>query len=331
MPYTANKDRYQKMEYSHCGKSGLKLPRVSLGLWHNFGSNDSMDTMREMLRTAFDCGITHFDMANNYGPVPGSAEENFGTLFQKDWKVYRDELVLSSKAGYFMWEGPYGDGGSRKYLMASIDQSLRRTGVNYFDIFYSHRMDTETPLEETMGALSDIVKQGKALYAGISNYDGATTAKAAQMLEKMGCPFIINQSRYSMLDRQIETNGLLSYAKENGLGIMAFSPLAQGLLSGRYLDGIPKNSRIEKGISVRMTKETLTPETLHMLHRLNTIAQNRGQTLAQMALAWVLQNKAVTSVLIGASSAQQILENAETVKNSTFTQQELQDIETAIQ
>ena len=246
MPYTANERRYEAMQYARCGKSGLKLPRVSLGLWHNFGSCDAFDNMRAMLRAAFDCGITHIDMANNYGPVPGAAEENFGRIFEKDLRPYRDELVLSSKAGYTMWPGPYGDFGSRKYLLASLDQSLKRTGLEYFDIFYSHRMDPETPLEETMGALASAVQQGKALYAGISNYDGETTARAAAILKELHCPFIINQSRYSIFDRTIEKNGLKAYAAAHGVGVIAFSPLAQGLLTDKYLHGVPADSRIKK-------------------------------------------------------------------------------------
>ena len=261
MPYTANERRYEAMQYARCGKSGLKLPRVSLGLWHNFGSCDAFDNMRAMLRAAFDCGITHIDMANNYGPVPGAAEENFGRIFEKDLRPYRDELVLSSKAGYTMWPGPYGDFGSRKYLLASLDQSLKRTGLEYFDIFYSHRMDPETPLEETMGALASAVQHGKALYAGISNYDGETTARAAAILKELHCPFIINQSRYSIFDRTIEKNGLKAYAAAHGVGIIAFSPLAQGLLTDKYLHGVPADSRIKKS-GVFLKESALTPERL---------------------------------------------------------------------
>ena len=326
MPYTANERRYEAMQYARCGKSGLKLPRVSLGLWHNFGSCDAFDNMRAMLRAAFDCGITHIDMANNYGPVPGAAEENFGRIFEKDLRPYRDELVLSSKAGYTMWPGPYGDFGSRKYLLASLDQSLKRTGLEYFDIFYSHRMDPETPLEETMGALASAVQQGKALYAGISNYDGETTARAAAILKELHCPFIINQSRYSIFDRTIEKNGLKAYAAAHGVGVIAVSPLAQGLLTDKYLHGVPADSRIKKS-GVFLKESALTPERLAQIAALNELAAARGQTLAQMALSWVLKDSGVTSVLIGASRPQQIVENAAIVNAAPFTQQELDEIE----
>ena len=304
MPYTANERRYEAMQYARCGKSGLKLPRVSLGLWHNFGSCDAFDNMRAMLRAAFDCGITHIDMANNYGPVPGAAEENFGRLMER----------------------PYGDFGSRKYLLASLDQSLKRTGLEYFDIFYSHRMDPETPLEETMGALASAVQQGKALYAGISNYDGETTARAAAILKELHCPFIINQSRYSIFDRTIEKNGLKAYAAAHGVGIIAFSPLAQGLLTDKYLHGVPADSRIKKS-GVFLKESALTPERLAQIAALNELAAARGQTLAQMALSWVLKDSGVTSVLIGASRPQQIVENAAIVNAAPFTQQELDEIE----
>ena len=328
MPYTANERRYEAMQYARCGKSGLKLPRVSLGLWHNFGSCDAFDNMRAMLRAAFDCGITHIDMANNYGPVPGAAEENFGRIFEKDLRPYRDELVLSSKAGYTMWPGPYGDFGSRKYLLASLDQSLKRTGLEYFDIFYSHRMDPETPLEETMGALASAVQQGKALYAGISNYDGETTARAAAILKELHCPFIINQSRYSIFDRTIEQNGLKETAVRLNKGIIAFSPLAQGLLTNRYLNGIPEDSRIRT--DGRFLKESvITEEKLAQIRTLNEIAAARGQTLAEMALAWILRDGKVTSVLIGASKPQQILDNIAALNNTTFTADELEAIDKA--
>ena len=328
MPYTANERRYEAMQYARCGKSGLKLPRVSLGLWHNFGSCDAFDNMRAMLRAAFDCGITHIDMANNYGPVPGAAEENFGRVFEKDLRPYRDELVLSSKAGYTMWPGPYGDFGSRKYLLASLDQSLKRTGLEYFDIFYSHRMDPETPLEETMGALASAVQQGKALYAGISNYDGETTARAAAILKELHCPFIINQSRYSIFDRTIEKNGLKETANRLGKGIIAFSPLAQGLLTDRYLHGIPEDSRIRT--DGRFLKEsTLTEEKLEQIRALNAIAAARGQTLAEMALAWILKDGQVTSVLIGASRPEQILDDLKALDNTAFTPDELRAIDAA--
>lgn len=329
MPYTANDTRYDAMTYARCGNAGLRLPRVSLGLWQNFGSADSLDNMQAMLRAAFDCGINCFDMANNYGPVPGAAEEHFGRLFVKDWRCYRDELILTSKAGYRMWPGPYGDGGSRKYLLASLDASLQRTGLDYFDIFYSHRMDPETPLEETMGALADAVRQGKALYAGISNYDGETTARAAAILRELHCPFVANQSRYSILERGIEANGLLPWARENGLGVVAFSPLAQGLLTDRYLHGVPQDSRIGRGLSLRMKPETLTPRLLAALESLNGIAAQRGQTLAQMALAWVLHEPAVASVLIGASSPEQIRENVRAASAQPFSAEELAQIAAA--
>ena len=328
MPYTANERRYEAMQYARCGKSGLKLPRVSLGLWHNFGSCDAFDNMRAMLRAAFDCGITHIDMANNYGPVPGAAEENFGRVFEKDLRPYRDELVLSSKAGYTMWPGPYGDFGSRKYLLASLDQSLKRTGLEYFDIFYSHRMDPETPLEETMGALASAVQQGKALYAGISNYDGETTARAAAILKELHCPFIINQSRYSIFDRTIEQNGLKETAVRLNKGIIAFSPLAQGLLTNRYLNGIPEDSRIRT--DGRFLKESvITEEKLAQIRALNEIAAARGQTLAEMALAWILKDGQVTSVLIGASRPEQILDDLKALDNTAFTPDELRAIDAA--
>ena len=326
MPYTANERRYEAMQYARCGKSGLKLPRVSLGLWHNFGSCDAFDNMRAMLRAAFDCGITHIDMANNYGPVPGAAEENFGRIFEKDLRPYRDELVLSSKAGYTMWPGPYGDFGSRKYLLASLDQSLKRTGLEYFDIFYSHRMDPETPLEETMGALASAVQQGKALYAGISNYDGETTARAAAILKELHCPFIINQSRYSIFDRTIEKNGLKAYAAAHGVGVIAFSPLAQGMLTDRYLNGIPQDSRIRTDGRF-LQENALTDKRLSQIRALNGIAQQRGQTLAEMALAWILRDGAVTSVLIGASRPSQILDNIGALKNTAFSAKELAEID----
>ena len=323
--YCANEKRYESMEYNHSGATGLLLPAVSLGLWHNFGSEDSFDNMRAMLRTAFDCGITYFDLANNYGPVPGSAEENFGRLFDLDFRPYRDELVIASKAGHPMWPGPYGNWGSRKSLLASLDQSLRRTGLEYFDIFYSHRPDPETPLEETMGALASAVQQGKALYAGISNYDGESTLRAAEILRELHCPFVVNQSRYSILDRRIEDNGLKTGARKAGVGIVAFSPLAQGLLSDKYLDGIPAQSRMAKG---RFLKESmLTDERRSQIRQLNALAAQRGQSLAQMALAWVLKDSDVTTVLIGASTPQQIRENIAVVGHTDFTEEELRQID----
>lgn len=322
MPYTANERRYEAMQYARCGKSGLKLPRVSLGLWHNFGSCDAFDNMRAMLRAAFDCGITHIDMANNYGPVPGAAEENFGRIFEKDLRPYRDELVLSSKAGYTMWPGPYGDFGSRKYLLASLDRSLQRMGLDYVDIFYHHRMDPNTPLEETMGALAQAVRSGKALYAGLSNYDGPTLEKAAAILDELHVPFVINQNRYSIFDRTIEHNGLKDTAAKLHKGIITFSPLAQGLLTDRYLHGIPADSRVHT--DGRFLKEKdITPERLAQISALNDLARQRGQTLAEMALAWLLHHDEVTTVLIGASKTQQILDNIKAVEHTTFTPDEL--------
>lgn len=326
MIYQAEDTRYEKMKYHRCGKSGLMLPGVSLGLWHNFGKYDSYENMRGMCRTAFDLGITHFDLANNYGPKNGSAERNFGKILRDDLMAYRDELVISTKAGYEMWPGPYGDGGSRKYILASLDQSLKRIGVDYVDIFYHHRMDKDTPLEESMMALDTAVKQGKALYAGISNYDMETTRKAAEILKDLRCPFIINQVRYSIFDRWIEEDGLKAYAAEAGIGLIAFSPLAQGLLTDRYLHGIPEDSRVKK--DGRFLKESdITEERLKQIFELNEIAAQRGQTLAQMALSWILKDKDVTSVLIGASKPEQIKENAGIVNRATFTEEELNAID----
>lgn len=324
--YQASDARYSSMPYHRCGKSGLLLPAVSLGFWHNFGDTGRYETMKQLCFTAFDHGITHFDLANNYGPEPGSAEKNLGRILHENFMPYRDELIISTKAGYTMWDGPYGDWGSRKYLLASLDQSLKRTGLEYFDIFYSHRMDPETPLEETMGALASAVQQGKALYAGISNYDGETTARAAAILKELHCPFIINQSRYSIFDRTIEKNGLKAYAAAHGVGVIAFSPLAQGLLTDKYLHGVPADSRIKKS-GVFLKESALTPERLAQIAALNELAAARGQTLAQMALSWVLKDSGVTSVLIGASRPQQIVENAAIVNAAPFTQQELDEIE----
>ncbi len=324
--YKAEESRYSKMKFNRCGLSGLKLPAVSLGLWHNFGTNDDFDNMKAICFTAFDNGITHFDLANNYGPVPGSAEENFGKIINGDLKPYRDELIISTKAGYLMWPGPYGDNGSRKYLLASLDQSLKRMGLEYVDIFYSHRMDKETPLEETMGALDQAVKSGKALYAGISNYDAETTAKAAEILKELHCPFVINQIRYSIFDRTIEQNGLKKYALKNGLGLIAFSPLAQGLLTGRYLNGVPSDSRIAKDGRF-LKRADLTPERLLQIVALNKVAEKRGQTLAQMALNWVLRDEAVTSVIIGASRPEQVKENLGVMAFPSFTEEELEEID----
>lgn len=326
MAYTANEIRYQNMTYNRCGNSGLKLPAISLGLWHNFGSNASYDTMKELCFTAFDHGIVHFDLANNYGPYAGSAEENFGSILKKELFQYRDELLISTKAGYEMWDGPYGDGGSRKYLISSLDQSLKRMGMDYVDIFYHHRMDSETPLEETMGALDQIVKSGKALYIGLSNYDGATMERALALLEDLKCPFVINQNRYSIYDRSIEENGLKEAAHVGGKGIIAFSPLAQGMLTERYLNGIPEDSRI-KTDGRFLREDSITSKKLVQTRALLELAKERGQTLAQMALSWILRDGVVTSVLIGASKSVQILENLKMIEKTSFTEQELELID----
>lgn len=320
--YKANDNRYENMQYSRCGNSGLMLPKVSLGLWHNFGDTAQYSNMKELCFTAFDNGITHFDLANNYGPLPGSAERNFGKILKEELYPYRDEIIVSTKAGYEMWDGPYGNMGSRKYLLASLDQSLKRMGVDYVDIFYHHRPDPDTPLEETMGALDSAVKSGKALYAGISNYDGERLEQAAAILKELKCPFVINQNRYSIFDRTIENNGLKATAARLKKGIIAFSPLAQGMLTDRYLNGIPKDSRIMT--DGRFLKETaITKERLEQITKLNEIAKNRGQTLAEMALAWVLKDGIVTSVLIGASKPLQILDNIKAIENTDFTKEEL--------
>lgn len=320
--YQADEKRYDTMKYFYTGKSGLKLPAVSLGLWHNFGDTANYENMKQMCFTAFDNGITHFDLANNYGPEPGSAEKNFGLIMKDELGVYRDELLISTKAGYVMWPGPYGDWGSRKYLLASLDQSLQRMGLDYVDIFYHHRMDPNTPLEETMGALATAVQSGKALYVGLSNYDGPTLEKAAKILEELRCPFIINQNRYSIFDRTIEKNGLKETADRLEKGIIAFSPLAQGMLTDRYLNGIPSDSRIKT--DGRFLKETaLTAERLEQIKKLNALAGERGQTLAEMALSWILKDGIVTSVLIGASKPSQILDNIKAIENTSFTKEEL--------
>lgn len=324
--YQAASNRYDSMTYNRCGKSGLMLPAVSLGLWHNFGDTANMDNMKSLCRTAFDNGITHFDLANNYGPAPGSAETNFGKILKDDFGDYRDELIISTKAGYDMWAGPYGNWGSRKYLMASLDQSLKRMQLDYVDIFYHHRMDPNTPLEETMGALEQIVRSGKALYVGISNYDGPTFEKACQILTDRKVPFVINQNRYSIFDRSIEKNGLKEASAKLGKGIISFSPLYQGMLTDRYLNGIPADSRI--ATDGRFLKaSSLTDEMLQKIRDLNEIAQERGQSLAQMALAWILRDGIVTSVLIGASKASQILDNIGAIKNTTFSDEEMQKID----
>ena len=327
--YVADENRYETMKYHRCGNSGLMLPAVSLGLWHNFGSNGNYDNMLDMCFTAFDQGITHFDLANNYGPVPGTAEENFGRILKDGLGNYRDELVISTKAGYDMWKGPYGNWGSRKYLIASLDQSLQRMGLDYVDIFYHHRPDPETPLEETMLALDSIVKSGKALYVGISNYNKAQTQEAVKILRELKTPFIINQRKYSMFERNIEEDGLKSYAAQNGIGIIAFCPLAQGLLTNKYLHGIPEDSRIRTDGRF-LHEDALSESRLAQIRALNDIAENRGQTLAQMALSWVLRDGEVTSVLIGASRASQITENTKIVEASAFTSDELSAIEAVL-
>ncbi len=323
--YSADEKRYEKMEYAHSGKSGLMLPRIFLGLWHNFGSNGNFDNMRAMCRTAFDNGITCFDIANNYGPEAGSAEENFGRILKKDLLPYRDQLIITTKAGYGMWPGPYGDRGSRKYLLASLDQSLKRTGLEYFDIFYHHRMDPDTPLEETMGALDQAVKSGKALYAGISNYDKEHTIKAAEILNELRCPFVINQVRYSILDRHIEEDGLKEYAGKNGIGLTCFCPLEQGLLTDRYLNGIPEDSRVKT--DGRFLKAGDVEKRLPQIRALNEIARDRGQSLAEMALSWILRDDDITSVIIGASKPEQIIQNCRIIGHTSFTKQELDAID----
>ena len=324
--YVAGDRRYEKMVYHRVGNSGLKFPAVSLGFWHNFGTKDNYDNMKAMCRTAFDCGITQFDLANNYGPVNGAAEANLGRILKEDFMPYRDELILTTKAGYGMWDGPYGDWGSKKYLTASIDQSLKRLGVDYVDIFYHHRMDPETPLEETMEALAQIVRSGKALYAGISNYNKEYTQRAIEIMKELHCPLIVNQRRYSIFDRGIEQDGVKAYCKEAGMGIIAFSPLAQGLLTDKYLHGIPSDSRIAR--DPRFLQESaLTPERLAQIRALNEIALERGQTLAQMALSWILKDDEVCSVLIGASRPEQISENVGIVEKCEFSAEELKRIE----
>ena len=320
--YQANENRYGQMKYFHCGSSGLKLPAVSLGLWHNFGSKDNYDNMKAMCRTAFDNGITQFDVANNYGPVYGSAEKSLGRILKEDFMPYRDELVIATKAGYDMWDGPYGNWGSRKYLLASLDQSLKRMGLEYVDIFYHHRMDPETPLEETMGALASAVQSGKALYVGLSNYDGKTLSQAASILQEMHCPFVINQNRYSIFDRTVEKNGLKKTTGILKKGLITFSPLAQGQLTDRYLNGIPEDSRIRT--DGRFLKESnLTPERLLQIRELNDMAAGRGEKLSEMALGWLLAQQEVTSVLIGASRPQQILDNIKAIHCAPFTEEEI--------
>lgn len=325
--YTASEKRYDTMVYNRCGNSGLKLPAVSLGFWHNFGDNCLYSNMKDLCFTAFDNGITHFDLANNYGPEPGSAEKNFGKILNQEMKAYRDEMIISTKAGYEMWQGPYGcRNGSRKYLLASLDQSLQRMGLDYVDIFYHHCLDPETPLEETMGALATAVQSGKALYVGVSNYDGENLKKACKILTELKCPFVINQNRYSIFDRTIENNGLKQTALELKKGIIAFSPLAQGLLTNRYLNGIPSDSRAAKD-SRFLKQSAITDEKIAKIKALSKIAEERGQTPAETALAWVLKDGAVASVLIGASKPSQILDNIKAIQNTSFSVEELEAID----
>lgn len=325
MPYAPDPDRYSKMTYHHCGNSGLKLPAISLGLWHNFGHDTPHQTKRDICRVAFDNGITHFDLANNYGPPAGSAEEAFGEILKNDFVGYRDELVISSKAGYLMWDGPYGEWGSRKYLISSCDQSLKRLGLDYVDIFYSHRMDPDTPLEETMGALDQIVRSGKALYAGISSYNSERTREAAAILKDLGTPCVIHQPSYNMINRWVEEDGLKDTLAELGIGSIAFTPLAQGMLTNKYLNGVPEDSRVTQGKS--LDPNFLTPEAIESIKSLNAIADTRGQTLAQMAIAWVLRDGGITSALIGASKPQQVIDCVGAVENLTFSSEELTEID----
>ena len=324
MTYTPNPNRYHAMEYRRCGKSGLKLPALSLGLWHNFGHVDVLENSRSILHTAFNAGITHFDLANNYGPPPGSAEENFGKILQQDFRNYRDELIISTKAGYDMWEGPYGNWGSKKYLVSSLDQSLERMGLAYVDIFYHHRPDPETPLEETMAALDLIVRQGKALYVGISNYRPAEAARAIEILRQMGTPCLIHQPKYSMFERWVE-DGLLDLLEQEGVGCIPFSPLAQGLLTNKYLHGIPAGSRAAKSHG-HLQENDITAEKIDKVQQLNKLAGQRQQSLAQMALAWLLKDPRVTSVLIGASSPEQLTDSLQCLQNTHFSAGELEKI-----
>lgn len=328
---TMNPNRYDKMQYRACGKSGLKLPALSLGLWQNFGDTDDFDNNRKMIHTAFDLGITHFDLANNYGPPPGAAERRFGDILASDLAGYRDELIISTKAGYLMWPGPYGDGGSRKYLMSSLDQSLKRMKLDYVDIFYSHRVDPNTPVEETMGALADIVKMGKAIYVGISNYPPELTVKAAEYLRSRDCPFVIHQPKYSMLVQDIKKQGLLDTLEKLGLGCIPFSPLAQGLLTNKYLSGsIPSDSRAGKH-SPFLKADKITPELIAKLNALNAVAQKRGQSLSQMAIAWLLADKRITSVLIGASRVGQVVENVKALDNISFSESDFGEIDAILE
>ncbi|MCA8830426.1 L-glyceraldehyde 3-phosphate reductase [Hymenobacter pini] len=328
MPYQPNPGRYADMPYRRCGRSGLKLPAVSLGLWHNFGDVDVLQNFRAILHRAFDSGVTHFDLANNYGPPPGSAETNFGRILKEDFRGYRDELIISTKAGYHMWEGPYGEWGSRKYLISSLDQSLRRMRLDYVDIFYSHRPDPDTPLEETMLALDHVVRQGKALYVGISNYQPREAAEAIRILRELGTPCLIHQPKYSMFERWVE-DGLLDLLGEEGVGCIPFSPLAQGLLTNKYLHGIPEDSRVAKGVGF-LTETQLTPERLRQVQQLNELAQQRGQSLAQMALNWILRDERITSVLIGASKPEQLTDSLRCLDNLQFSAEELAQIEAVL-
>ncbi|HGV1153469.1 TPA: L-glyceraldehyde 3-phosphate reductase [Escherichia coli] len=329
MVWLANPERYGQMQYRYCGKSGLRLPALSLGLWHNFGHVNALESQRAILRKAFDLGITHFDLANNYGPPPGSAEENFGRLLREDFAAYRDELIISTKAGYDMWPGPYGSGGSRKYLLASLDQSLKRMGLEYVDIFYSHRVDENTPMEETASALAHAVQSGKALYVGISSYSPERTQKMVELLREWKIPLLIHQPSYNLLNRWVDKSGLLDTLQNNGVGCIAFTPLAQGLLTGKYLNGIPQDSRMHReGNKVRgLTPKMLTEANLNNLRLLNEMAQQRGQSMAQMALSWLLKDDRVTSVLIGASRAEQLEENVQALNNLTFSTKELAQID----
>ncbi|MBG8556250.1 L-glyceraldehyde 3-phosphate reductase [Hymenobacter guriensis] len=328
MPYQPSPGRYADMPYRRIGRSGLKLPAVSLGLWHNFGDVDVLQNFRAILHRAFDSGVTHFDLANNYGPPPGSAETNFGRILKEDFRGYRDELIISTKAGYHMWEGPYGEWGSRKYLISSLDQSLKRMKLDYVDIFYSHRPDPDTPLEETMGALDHVVRQGKALYVGISNYQPAEAAEAIRILRELGTPCLIHQPKYSMFERWVE-DGLLDLLGEEGVGCIPFSPLAQGLLTNKYLHGIPEDSRVAKGVGF-LTENQLTEARLTQIRQLNDLAQERGQSLAQMALAWILRDERITSVLIGASKPEQLTDSLRCLENIRFSPEELARIETVL-
>lgn len=326
--YVADEDRYKKMKFKRCGKSGIQLPMISLGLWHNFGNADNFTKARTILRTAFDLGITHFDLANNYGPPFGAAEENFGRIFKKDFKSYRNELMISSKAGWDMWNGPYGNFGSRKYLIASCDDSLKRMGLDYVDIFYHHRPDPDTPLEETMGALDHLVRQGKALYVGISQYNAEDTAKASKILKELGTPCLIHQPRYNMFDRWVE-DGLLNVLNTEGIGAIAFSPLEQGILTNKYLNGIPENSRAGNSKSY-LGEDQITPEVLAKVKSLNEIAENRGQSLAQMAIVWLLRNPEITTVLVGVSRAEQLIDNVKSLDCLSFSDDELASVETIL-